>query len=257
MRITPFKIVNILSIVALIVLVWLYQNIQVSGWWFLALFLVYSSALVLGAIYIRWNFYLKSFDKGENKNWIALTFDDGPAGKTAAILDILKNENVPATFFCIGKNVSDNSELVKRWDDEGHLIGNHSFNHGFNFDWQSAKQMAEEIEQTNATIRSIIGKSPAFFRPPYGVTNPNVAKAVKLTQVHSIAWNVRSFDTTAKNPDQLLARILNQLRGGDIILLHDSMPITCEILTELIHKARQKGFTFVRVDKMLGLDAYA
>ena len=75
--------------------------------------------------------------------------------------------------------------------------------------------------------------------------------------MHSIAWNIRSFDTTAKEPAQLLARILDQLTGGDIILLHDSMPLTREILTELIVRARQKGFTFVALDKMLDLNAYA
>ena len=72
----------------------------------------------------------------------------------------------------------------------------------------------------------------------------------------SVAWNIRSFDTTAKDSERLLARILDRLKGGDIILLHDSMPVTREILTELILRAREKGFTFVRLDQMLGTDAY-
>jgi peptidoglycan-N-acetylglucosamine deacetylase len=117
--------------------------------------------------------------------------------------------------------------------------------------------MLAEMNRTNDLIESITGKRPKLFRPPYGVTNPNVAKAVRLSGMHSIGWSIRSFDTTAKDPEALLQRILSQLTGGDIILLHDSMPITCKILTELIIRARQKGFTFVRVDKMLGLDAYA
>ena len=73
----------------------------------------------------------------------------------------------------------------------------------------------------------------------------------------SIGWNIRSFDTTAKDPQQLLQRILGKLQGGDVILLHDSMEITHQILTQLIHQARQKGFTFVRLDQLLQIDAYA
>jgi peptidoglycan/xylan/chitin deacetylase (PgdA/CDA1 family) len=231
--------------------------LQASWWWVLAVVVVYVHLLVLGAIYIRWNFYLTSFNKGKNPQWICLTFDDGPAKETAAILDILKLHSVPAAFFSIGKNASSHPDLVKRWSDEGHIIGNHSYSHGFNFDWQSSKKMREEMEATNSVIQDITGKKPRVFRPPYGVTNPNLARAVRHADMYSIGWNVRSFDTSAKDPQQLLARILSQLQGGDIILMHDSMTITKEILTQLIIRARQNGFTFVALDKMLDINAYA
>lgn len=228
-----------------------------SWWWLLVPLIVYLHLLVLGAIFIRWNFYLLSFHKGRDRQRIALSFDDGPAAETAAILDILKVEKVPAAFFSIGKRAAGNPELVHRWAEEGHLIGNHSYEHGFNFDWKSAAAMAGELNATNTTIEDITGLRPLLFRPPYGVTNPNVAKAVKRTGMRSIGWTVRSFDTTARDPEQLLDRILAKLKGGDIVLLHDSMPLTREILTELICRARQKGFTFVRVDELLELEAYA
>jgi peptidoglycan/xylan/chitin deacetylase (PgdA/CDA1 family) len=243
--------------VAAFVLVVLLLALQLSWWWVVAVVVVYLHLLVLGAIYIRWNFYFKSISKGQNKQWISLTFDDGPAKETAAILDILKLYNVPAAFFAIGKHVVSQPGLVKRWHEEGHIIGNHSYSHGFNFDWQSAQKMREEIESTNTSIETITAKKPRLFRPPYGVTNPNLGSAVKQTNMHSIGWNVRSFDTSAKDPQQLLARILDRLHGGDIILMHDSMPITKEILTELIIRARQNGFTFVPLDKMLDINAYA
>ncbi|PZF74170.1 polysaccharide deacetylase family protein [Taibaiella soli] len=227
-----------------------------SWGWIVALLVVYVHLLVLGSIYIRWNFYFKSYHSGKDKKQIALTFDDGPAANTAAILDILKAQNVPAAFFSIGKNAAANPELVKRWQTEGHVIGNHSYNHGFNFDWQSAKTMQAEIVQTNNTIASVIGKKPKLFRPPYGVTNPNLAKAVHRSGMHSIGWSLRSFDTKAKDADLLLKKILSQLKGGDIILLHDSMDVTRQILTPLITEARKKGFIFARVDKMLDLEAY-
>jgi peptidoglycan/xylan/chitin deacetylase (PgdA/CDA1 family) len=253
----PYLYSGIVMIVIVALFGGLHNQLHLSAWWLLVPAVVYVHLLVFGAIYIQWNFYLFSYCKGKDKKQVALTFDDGPGTATAAILDILKAQNVPAAFFSIGKNAVANPALVKRWDDEGHLTGNHSYNHGFNFDWQTAGKMTQELTDTNEAIRAITGKTPRLFRPPYGVTNPNVAKAVKRSGMQSIGWNVRSFDTKAKNAQQLKQRILSRLQGGDIVLLHDSMDITREILTELITEARQKGFTFVRVDKLLAIPAYA
>ncbi len=239
------------------VLLWLVVQADVSVWWVVLLIVFYTGVLVLGAICIRWNFYLVSVNRGGSSNCIALSFDDGPAAETAAIADILKKERVPAAFFSIGKHAAAHPDLVRRWDEEGHIVGNHSFYHGFNFDWQTSSRMKKEIDDTNDVIEQIIGKRPRFFRPPYGVTNPNLAKAVLKADMHSIAWSVRSFDTSAGDGEQLLARILNQLSGGDIILLHDSVHLTREILTELIKCARERGFTFVRLDKLIGTEPYA
>ncbi len=227
--------------------------------WLAVLSGIYLHLLVLGAIFIRWNFYLPSYSRGARTRCIALTFDDGPAEETERILDILKGHRIAATFFSIGKNAAAHPEIVKRWHDEGHLIGNHSYNHGFNFDWKSTAKMVEEIEQTNKTIKSITGQAPTFFRPPYGVTNPNLARAVKKTGMLSVGWSIRSFDTATKDKNwkKLVDRILDNLEGGDIILLHDSEKITREILTSIIYFAWKKGFTFVRVDEMLEMDKYA
>ena len=252
----PFGYISLLFLLVAAICSLLWLTGRIPGWYLIVLTLLYSVPLVLGAVFIRWNFYLRSIDKGNNPHWISLTFDDGPAAETAAILDILKEHQVPAAFFSIGKGAAAWPELVMRWQQEGHLIGNHSYHHGFHFDWQSPAKMAEEIERTNETIFRIAGVRPRLFRPPYGVTNPNLAKAVRQTGMVSVAWNIRSFDTTAKDSERLLARILDRLKGGDIILLHDSMPVTREILTELILRAREKGFTFVRLDQMLGTDAY-
>ncbi|HTN47065.1 MAG TPA: polysaccharide deacetylase family protein [Flavipsychrobacter sp.] len=228
-----------------------------TGWLlFWMVTLVYISLLILGAIYIRWDFYVKSWHNGTRRDWVTLTFDDGPAAETAAILDTLKEQDVKATFFSIGKNAARHPELVRRWHSEGHLIGNHSYDHGFHFDWQRAEVMLAEMEKTNQTVEEIIGKKMKLFRPPYGVTNPNLAKAIRKSRMHSIGWNVRSFDTTAKEPERLLAHILNKVKGGDIILLHDSMPITRQILTELIITLRSKGYSFVRLDKLLDIPPY-
>lgn len=253
----PFILANIILVLCLLGVDALYLSGAIDWWWLLIPVVIYIHLLVLGAIYIQWNFYVKSYNKGVLSKQIALTFDDGPAQYTSVILDVLKKEGVQAAFFSIGKNAVANPEMVKRWYTEGHLIGNHSYDHGFNFDWKTSKAMQEEINKTNNAIMQIAGVTPKLFRPPYGVTNPNLAKAITSSGMYSIGWNVRSFDTTAKKKADLESRILNRLKGGDIVLLHDSQQITAEILTDLIRKAREKGFTFVRIDKLLDLKPYA
>ena len=175
---------------------------------------------------------------------LALTFDDGPAMETAAVLDILKREKVVATFFVIGKNIAGNEELLQRMKAEGHSIGNHSFNHGFNFDWQSATNMQRELEATNAAIEQATGAQVTLFRPPYGVTNPNLGKAIKNTGMKSIGWNLRSMDTVAKDPQKLQRKILSALKPACIILLHDRCPITVNILPTLIQEIKKRGYEF-------------
>jgi peptidoglycan/xylan/chitin deacetylase (PgdA/CDA1 family) len=253
-----FVLLRDVFVVASIVLVACAAKGLISWWWFVAVAAMYLLILVLGALFIRWNFFIPSRHRGAlDSKQLALTFDDGPASHTAQILDILKIEEVPAAFFSIGNRAESSPHIVERWHNEGHLVGNHSYAHSFHFDWQSREKMVAEIRRTNDVIRTIIGKSPLFFRPPYGVTNPNLSQAVNLTGMHSIGWSLRSYDTSAKDADQLLRKLLQKVKGGDVILLHDSVPHTASILTAFIHACRQKGFTFVRLDKMLGLEAYA
>jgi len=231
-----------------------------TPWWLLWCTLAYITLLVFASIKIQWNFYLKSlnklpilkitFEKGQlqlvqNQQQIALTFDDGPAEQTKLVLDILKKEKVKATFFLIGKNIGGRESLVQRIFEEGHSIGNHSFIHGFNFDWQSAKKMAAELMQTNEVISNTTGQEVKLFRPPYGVTNPNLAKAIEQTGLKSIGWSLRSMDTVAKNENELLQKILKQVKARDIILLHDRCDITVHILPDLIKALKERNFSFV------------
>jgi peptidoglycan/xylan/chitin deacetylase (PgdA/CDA1 family) len=252
----PFKYFNILLAIVLVALSILIANGYVSIWWLLFAIIVHLSIFFLGAVNIRWNFFFKSLYKSKNNKLISLTFDDGPAIHTTQILDILKGYNVQASFFTIGKHAAEHPPIVKRWYDEGHVIGNHSYNHGFNFDWQSSKKMVEEIEQTNRVIQDLTGAMPNLFRPPYGITNPNLGRAVAKTNMLSIGWTLRSFDTKTTDPNKLLANIFNKLQGGDIILLHDSMEVTTKILTPLIQQAKQMGYTFVPVNELLKIEPY-
>lgn len=241
---------------AVIATVLLHITSSISLWWLLLIVLVYLSVVVYGVSNIRANFFIRSQNRLNNTKQIALTFDDGPVANTNAILDVLKEQEVKATFFCIGKHIKESPEIISRIDKEGHLVGNHSYNHAAGFDWQSSVSMLKELEDTNSLIKRYINKTPKLFRPPYGVTNPNLAKAITRSGMTSVGWSVRSFDTVIKDEDKLTERILGHIEGGDIILLHDTMSITREILTKLIVKAREKGFIFVSLDEALGLKAY-
>jgi len=253
----PFHWTGICFLIVIALLLWLAATGILSYWWLLLPVLIYVHLLVLGAIYIRWNFYLTAFHNGAHNKKIALTFDDGPAAQTAPILAILKAENVKAAFFCIGKNMAAQPAILQQITAGGHLIGNHSYDHGFNFDWKSSRAMVAEIQKTNALAEEITGKKIKLFRPPYGVTNPNLAKAIKRTGMTSIGWSLRSFDTKAKSEAQLLNRLLSPLKGGDVILLHDTMPVTAAVLTSFIQEARKRGFIFAPLDEVLAIKPYA
>lgn len=219
------------------------------SWWLLLIpCLNFIFDLVFGAIYIQKNFYVDSVNnlQSSNQREICLTFDDGiHADLTPKVLDILKQKNVKAIFFLIGKNIKGNEAILKRMYDEGHQIGNHSYEHTFWFDMKSSNAMLEEIEKTTQLINSIIGKQIALFRPPYGVTNPNLARAIKKSGLQSIGWSLRSFDTTAKSTTQLLSKLKLETKAQDIVLLHDRCEITVNALTEYIDFCQERGFTFV------------
>src|SRR5690606_7760950 len=123
------------------------------------------------------------------------------------ILDILARYNAKAVFFCIGKNIAANPSLAKRIIDEGHLIGNHSYYHAPLFSLQSATKIVNELRLTEKEIEKIIGHRSRWFRPPYGVLNPMVARAVNQCNYQSIGWSIRSFDTQEKDAEKLFKRV--------------------------------------------------
>ncbi|MEI7463607.1 MAG: polysaccharide deacetylase family protein [Candidatus Taylorbacteria bacterium] len=188
---------------------------------------------------------------------VAISFDDGPhPAYTPAILDILQKHQVKATFFCIGKNISNNRALLKRMDEQGHLIGNHSFSHSKWFGFFSSRRIRAELVETDNLIQGVIGKTPAFFRPPFGVVNPMVSKALKKMHWQTVCWTIRTFDTMENEPRKISRKILKQLKPGAIILLHDFTPFSQHHLEELILSIQNAGYTIVPMDYVLNLPAY-
>jgi peptidoglycan-N-acetylglucosamine deacetylase len=225
------------------------------GW----LLLIYISVLFCGSYFIQWGFFLKSICRGQTKDkCIALSFDDGPAGdRTERILDLLRENQVKAAFFCVGKNISGHETQLKRMKLEGHIIGNHSFSHHRYFDLFSSSKMLEDLNEMSRTCQTITGLTPLFFRPPYGVTNPNLKKAIHRGGFTSIGWSIRSYDTVIRDENRLLKRILKSLRPGAILLLHDTQEATEKVLPRLLEGIREKGYRVEGLDKLINLNPYA
>ena len=219
------------------------------------MFLLVTSAIIVflslliylfyASYYIGPGVYLKAQCKVPVKEkTVFLSFDDGPSAYTTRVLDVLKRHNAKAIFFLIGENAEKNPELVKAIVAEGHVIGNHSFCHKGTFPLMSSKQIAEDIKHCNQTLTDITGKTPNLFRPPFGVTNPLIASGLKKTGIpfKTIGWDVRSFDTMGGDTDKILNRITDQIEPGSIVLLHDRMEFSAELLDKLLTHLKTEGW---------------
>ena len=254
-----FRNTNILFVVLLLLLAVLDIRFGISIYFYLLLAFLYSLVLFYGSYYIGSNFFMKVLCAGNtNARQIAISFDDGPAKEyTSEVLEILKKNNVPAAFFCIGNRIAGNEDLLHQLITDGHIIGNHSYSHHFWFDMFSAKKMQADIQLMGETVNSNTGLQPKLFRPPYGVTTPNMRKVMNNTDYIAVGWNIRSMDTVIKDPDKLLKKLTGLLKPGAIILLHDTSKVTVSILQQLINEAHDQGYEFVRLDKLLNVVPYA
>ncbi len=188
-----------------------------------------------------------AFPKG-----LLLTFDDGPHPEnTIEILDILDKNKVKALFFVIGEKVANNPQITEEINSRGHLIGIHTYSHSSFFGFYPVKKVVDEIRSTREVVSQITGKTPVLFRPPFGVTNPSIAKSVKKMGCVAVGWSVRSFDTKIKKGDEILEKTLKKLKGGDIVLFHDTVKGTVEMLDSFINESRRKGFEFIVPEKFL------
>lgn len=256
---TYYRFLQLMLVLATATMVFACKEYLLPLWYIgipLALFLVIVG---MGSYYISSGLFIKAILRGDkNQPQIAITFDDGPHPvHTPAILQILKEHNVQATFFCIGEQMDGNIELMKQIIAQGHIIGNHSWQHGFWFDLQSAHNMQVELNKTNHVVQQHTGLLPNFFRPPYGVTNPNLAKAVESIGMITIGWSLRSMDTAIKDKNNLLKRVTNRVSAGDIVLFHDTQAGTVSALPLFIEHCKQKGLAIVPLDKLINKPAYA
>lgn len=210
----------------------------------LILLIVWLTTTVAGSYFIQLNYFLNSKNKLSLTNNVTLTFDDGPHPiYTPQVLNILKKHNIKATFFLIGKNIDGNENIVQRIEEEGHFIGNHSYSHVNTFPIWSTEKIKEDILKCNEKLRSL-NIETNLFRSPFGVTNPNIAKAIRELNLQSIGWSLRTYDTTSSSKEQLIAKVKQSVKGGDIILMHESAAFTAESLEEIIKVIHEKDLIF-------------
>lgn len=213
--------------------------------------------LVFGVAGMSLSFFLKSIcTLPSGDQFVALTFDDGPCKNTEMILDILDQHQAKATFFCTGKQAQQYPETVKRILKSGHTIGSHTFSHNAAFTFSGLRNVISEIKRGADVIGQITGRRPLLFRPPFGVTNPIIAKGVNAAGVISVGWNIRSFDTMTNDPGKILERVLPKLKAGSIILLHDKGEATSEALPLIINKIHNLSLKPVNLEQALKIKVY-
>jgi peptidoglycan/xylan/chitin deacetylase (PgdA/CDA1 family) len=203
---------------------------------------LYLLILIYAVSVIRLNFFFKSINSS-NHQGIILTFDDGPNLYTDSILNTLKKHDIKASFFLIGQSIDGNEEIVKRINEDGHTIGNHSFSHDNFLPLRSSKLMAKDINLTNDKLKDL-GIECKLYRPPFGVCNPRVGRAIKKTDMIPVGWNFRTYDTKMESSDKLLNKLLSQVNSNSLILMHDSEKITADILDQFITEVKSRGLKF-------------
>ncbi|MFJ4823909.1 polysaccharide deacetylase family protein [Streptomyces bacillaris] len=182
---------------------------------------------------------------------IALTFDAGPGKDTPELLDILKEKKVSATFFLLGKNhVLKHPDTVRRIQDEGHEVANHTWTHKILTD-EEPEEIRAELEKTQEAIEKITGKRPRLMRPPQGRTDDQVSGISKELGLSQVLWSATAKDYSTNDSALITKRILDQASKDGIILLHDIYKGTVPAVPGIIDALQKDGYTFVTVPELM------
>ncbi|MCW3093620.1 MAG: polysaccharide deacetylase family protein [Ferruginibacter sp.] len=254
-----FRNTNIVFILLLVIVVCINIFVDLPFIIYPSMVFIYSGIVFYGCYFVESGFFLPMICfANTDKKEIAISFDDGPANQyTAEVLQVLNEQGVKAAFFCIGKRIRGNENLFQQIHQDGHLIGNHSYSHHSWFDLFSAKKMLKDLTMMDHEMERVIGVQPKLFRPPYGVINPNLKKAIIDGGYTPVGWSVRSMDTVIKDEKYLLDKISKSIKPGAVFLFHDTSKTTLAVLAAFIQKVKDSGYEIVRLDKMLHLKPYA
>ena len=254
-----FKKINILILIILFIFFVFEYFIELHISAYIIIIIVWFIITSIGSVNISWNYYLKALNKNDTiiKRHVAITFDDGPNNiYTLEVLKLLKRYKAKASFFCIGKNIEMYPKILKEIVNQGHIIGNHTYSHSYLMGFFSKENVINEINCTNKLVEKILGKKMKLFRPPFGITNPSIAKAINEEKKQVIGWNIRSLDTIINDEKKILNRIKNKISPGSIILLHDTSKKSVNVLKQLLIFLYKNNYQSVTVDTLLNIDAY-
>lgn len=193
------------------------------------------------------NYIIKEKQKiSENK--IAITFDDGPHPVyTEKLLDGLKKRGVKATFFITGKNAETYPQIVKREQDEGHLIGNHTYSH-MQLTASNRKKFKEELQKTNVIITGITGQEVSFVRPPFGCWDKSLEDELNMFPV---LWTIDPLDWCRDDAECITRNVIAKTGDNSIILMHDQYESSVMAAFQIIDELQKKGYAFVTVEEIL------
>lgn len=179
---------------------------------------------------------------------VAITFDDGPHPYyTEQLLDGLKERGVHATFFVTGEHAENYPEIIKRMYEEGHLIGNHTYNH-IQLTKANGEKFKEELIQTNKILEDITGEEVEFVRPPYGSWDKKFEKELNMFPV---LWTIDPLDWCTRNVSCITDTVISKVKDNSIILMHDEYATTVTAALQVVDELQAKGYQFVTVDEIL------
>jgi peptidoglycan-N-acetylglucosamine deacetylase len=194
---------------------------------------------------------------------IALTYDDGPNDPhTPQLLEVLAKHGVRATFFLIGRYVQQRPDIVREIVKAGHAVGNHTFTHPLLI-FKSKSEIRKELSDCSQAIANAVGQKPDLFRPPFGGRRPAVLRIASELALQPVMWNVTGYDWNAPPAESIEGRVAKQIRGGDVILLHDGghkqmgadRSQTVIATDRLIAGYKAEGYEFVTVPEMMSKPA--
>ena len=218
--VSPAVIAGIISLIIAALLLLLHGSLV-----FTIPLAVFIILCVVAPFFPTRGFFLRVVSRGSTgKNFVSLTFDDGPDPETTRpLLKLLDRSSIKATFFVTGERAVFYGDLISEILVHGHDIGNHSYHHDPFLMLRSTKTLLREIESTHTTLTRF-HISPAAFRPPVGITNPRLDNVLKQLGLYCVTFTCRAFDAGNRNVRGLSGRILNKVKPDDIILLHDIRP---------------------------------
>jgi peptidoglycan-N-acetylglucosamine deacetylase len=190
---------------------------------------------------------------------LALTYDDGPNDPhTFRLLEVLDKHGVHATFFMIGRYVQQRPDIARDTVKAGHVVGNHTFTHPL-LTLKSAAEVCQELSDCRSALQDAIGEHSNLFRPPFGGRRPAVLRIARELGLEPVMWNVTGYDWTSPPSAVIEQKVSKQIRGGDVILLHDGghkqMGVdrsqTVQATDHLIMKYKQEGYEFVTIPEMM------
>ena len=179
---------------------------------------------------------------------VALTFDDGPHRiYTKNLLDGLRERGVKATFFVVGENIPGNEDLIRQMEADGHLIGNHTYDHA-DISKLSDEENCRELQKTSDLVKEITGYGTAYVRPPFG--NWKDTMDCRVTMI-SVKWTIDTLDWKSKNVTEIIGKVMQQISDHDIILMHDYYETSVEAALQIVDRLQEEGYEFVTVEDLI------